>query len=399
MNALRPHLLSAVLVATVSLQAADWPRWLGPNGDNRAPAAGKLPGDVSKWTVAWKADVGRGYAAIAVAGTRAYTLGHDGQGKETVVCLDAGSGAVVWRHSYPAELLPKMHGGGPNATPTIHGDRVLTVSKDGQVFCLGADKGNVVWQAKLTDLGLPLPQWGFGSSPVVDGSRVLLAAGRVVALDLATGKSLWQSAEQHPGYATAVPFRRGDRAFVAALDGKGLSVLTAEEGKEVVRRPFKAMFDVTASTPYVLEDGRKLFVSGNTSAELLEFDGTALNPVWASTEVKTALNNAVLADGAIYAVDGRQGTAARFVSVRLADGKANWAQAGFGYGTVIGVGPELLALTEGGELVAVKASPESYQELGRQQVLGKTCWTTPVFAGDRIFVRNDRGEAVCLKAP
>ncbi len=245
--------------------------------------------------------------------------------------------------------------------------------------------------------GLTLRQWGFASSPAVDGQRVLLAAGRVVALELATGKPVWQSAEQHPGYATAVPFRRGDRAFVAALDGKGLSVLAAEDGKEVVRRPFKAMFDVTATTPYVIEDGRKLFISGNTSAELLEFDGTSLNPVWTSTDVKTALNNAVLADGSVYAIDGRQGTSARLVSVRLADGKVNWAQAGFGYGTLIGVGTNLLALTEGGELVAAKAAPDAYQELGRQQVLAKTCWTTPVFAGERIYVRNDRGEVVCLK--
>lgn len=61
------------------------------------------------------------------------------------------------------------------------------------------------------------------------------------------------------------------------------------------------------------------------------------------------------------------------------------------------MGTNLLALTEGGELVAAKAAPDGCQELGRQQVLAKTCWTTPEFAGERIYVRNDRGEVVCLK--
>lgn len=354
---------------------------------------------MSDWKVAWKAAVGRGYSAVAVADGQAFTLGHDEKGQESVLSLDIGTGAVVWKHAYDAQLLPKMHGGGPNATPTVHGDRVLTVSKDGQVFCLGKEKGNVIWRARLTELGLPLPQWGFASSPVVDGDRVLLAAGKVVALDLATGKLRWLSqVEQHAGYTTVVVFPRGDRRFIAALDGKGLSILAGGDGSEITRRPFKAMFDVTASTPYVLDDGNRLFISGNSGAELLAFDGSQLNPIWTGTELKTALNNAVVRDGAIYGLDGRQGTPnVRLVSVALADGKVNWAQPNFGYGTLIGVGPTLLALTEGGELVAAKASRESYQELGRQQVLAKTCWTTPVFARERIFVRNDRGELVCLK--
>lgn len=395
-----PLLASLALSFTLSSFAADWPHWLGPNGDNIAPAGDKFDADVSKWKVAWKASVGRGYSAVTVAGNRAYTLGHDEKAQETVSCLDATSGAVLWKHAYDAPLLPKMHPGGPNATPTVHGDRVLTVSKDGQIFCFSADKGAVLWQAKLTELGFSLPQWGFASSPVVDGDRVLFASGKLAALDLTTGKLLWTSkTEHHPSYTTAVVFHREGKKFIAVLDGKGLCVLAGDDGAEIARRPFKAMFDLVATTPYAVSKGHRLFISGNTSAELLDFDGTKLTPVWTSTELKTALNNAVLAGDVLYGIDGRQGTPnCRLVSVQLADGKVNWAQANFGYGSLIGVGSTLLALTEGGELVASKASPKGYEELGRQQVLSKTCWTTPVFAQERIYVRNDRGEVVCLSA-
>ena len=395
--------LSALAALTVvltvsSLSAADWPHWLGPNGDNVAPGGEKFDADLSKWKVAWKASVGRGYSAITVAGGRAYTLGHDEKAQETVSCLDAKSGAVRWQHAYDAQLLPAMHPGGPNATPTVDGDRVLTVSKDGQVFCLSADKGAVLWQAKLTELGLALPKWGFASSPVVDGDRVLFAAGKVAALDLATGKLLWTSKNDYQaGYTTTIVFQREGKKFIAALDGKGLCVLAGADGAEIARHPFKAMFDMTATTPYAVAQGNRLFISGNTSAELLGFDGTKLTPVWTTTELKTSLNNTVLAGDVLYGIDGRQGSAnSRLVSVQLADGKVNWAQANFGYGSLIGVGSTLLALTEGGELVTSKASPKGYEELGRQQVLSKTCWTTPVFAQGRIYVRNDRGEVVCL---
>ena len=181
-------LASAMLFcSTAPLRAGDWPRWLGPNGDNVAPDAAGFNPDLGKWKVAWKAAVGRGYAAVAVAGGRAYTLGHDEKAQETVYCFDATTGAVLWKHAYDAQLMPKMHPGGPNATPTIVGGKVITVSKDGQVFCLAADKGTQLWQASLVDgAGLALPRWGFASSAVVDGPQVLFGGGKVAALDLAS---------------------------------------------------------------------------------------------------------------------------------------------------------------------------------------------------------------------
>jgi len=399
---IRPRLVASLLGLSLLLpavNASDWPRWLGPNGDNIAPEAAGFDPDLSKWRVAWKAEVGKGYSTVTVAGNRAYTLGHDGQGKETVFCFNPASGAVLWEHSYDADLIARAHPGGPNASATVAGDRVFTLSKDGQVFCLDAAKGTVVWKAALAEvMGVKLPNWGFASTPVLHDGKLLLSGGKVAALDAQTGKAAWVSQEEnHPGHATAVVFSRAGTDYVAALHGKGLSVLTAKDGKEVARHPFKANFDMTATTPVALAEGNRILISGNMTSELLGFDGQALASLWVSTEFKNAMNNSVRGDGVRYGIDGRQGSAAaRFVCLGD-DGKVVWAKEDFGYGTVIGIGAEtLLALTENGELVTVKASRDGYQELSRLQVLGKTCWTSPVFADGRIFVRNDKGDLACL---
>ena len=392
--------LAAVAIGgSVSIQAgSDWPHWLGPDGNNQV-AAGAFNPDLSKWKVAWKSSVGRGYSAVAVSGTHAITLGHDGEAHETVYSFDIKTGREEWKQSYDAQLLPMMHPGGPNATPTILDDRVIVLSKDGQVRCLALADGHPIWDLNLATIpGLKLPKWGFASSPVVDGNRLLFAAGRVVSVDLAKGTVQWTSTgEYQPGYTTAVVFQREGHPFIAALDGKGFSILEGADGKEVVRRPFKAMFDMNGTTPFVLDSGRQIFISGNTSSELLAFDGRDLTPVWTTTEIKSPMNAAVIRDGAIYGIDGRQGTpSSRLVSVRLSDGKVNWSRADFGFGNTIGVGSSLLALNEDGLLVTASLAADGYHETGRQQVLGKTCWTPPVFAQDRIFVRNDRGDVVCL---
>ena len=390
--------LGLILIAS-SVTAADWPRWLGPNGDNIAPDDGRFVPDLAKWNVAWKATVGRGYSVLTIADGRAFTLGHDEKSQETVFCLDATSGKELWKFSYSAELLPKMHPGGPHASPTVVGNRVLTVSKDGQVFCFMADKGGKLWQAKLTEvMGIKVPDWGFASTPVVHNGQVLLSAGKVATLDLETGKTVWTSkAELHPGYATPVVFTFGGREFIASLDGKGLAVFSRTDGAEISRSPFKALYDMTATTPIVLANGSRILISANLTGEMLSFDGKKLSSLWTTRDLKNNMNNCVVLDGVLYGIDGKENyNQGRFVAVNVADGKLKWAKENFGYGTVIGVGKTLLALNESGELVTIQPSPAAYRELSRKQILGKTCWTNPVYANGRIYVRNDRGDVQCL---
>ena len=395
-----PCAVFTLLLSAASLTAADWPHWVGPNGDNIAPTSDKVDLDLSKWQVKWTTNVGFGYSAVAVAGGRACTVGHDGKSNETVFCFDAATGAPVWQHAYPAQLMSLMHPGGPNATPTFSGGKVFSLSKDGQVFCLSADSGAVLWTTNLTEvMGVKLPRWGFASSPVVLDGKVLFSAGKVAAFDMNSGALAWLSQTANPpGYTTPVVFSKDGREFVADLHARGLTVVAAKDGTEIAAHPFKSQFDVTAPTPMVSADGSRILIAGNASAELLSFDGKALSAVWSSTDLKNSLNNSVRYGSDLYGIDGGQDSpAARFVCVNWDDGKLRWAKDSFGYGTVIGIGKDaLLSLTESGELVAIKASPGAYSEISRKQVLGKKCWTTPVFAENRIYVRNDRGDVACL---
>lgn len=58
----------------------------------------------------------------------------------------------------------------------------------------------------------------------------------------------------------------------------------------------------------------------------------------------------------------------------------------------------LIILTEKGELTVAKASHKGYEELSRVQVLSGRCWSAPVLANGRLYVRNAPGKVLCLQA-
>ena len=80
-----------------------------------------------------------------------YMDGHATWMLATNILYTQEAGKEIWRHTYPCPLEPKSHEGGPSATPTVNAGKVYTLSKQGHVFCLGAQDGAVVWRKHLTD--------------------------------------------------------------------------------------------------------------------------------------------------------------------------------------------------------------------------------------------------------
>src|SRR5262245_10999944 len=110
---------AVLLLLAAPAVAADWPGWRGPRHDGVSTETGwRDTWPAGGPPVAWRANVGTGFSAVAVSGGRVYTLGNVDDA-DTVVCLDAATGKPVWKHTYPAPRDPNMFEGGPTATPTV----------------------------------------------------------------------------------------------------------------------------------------------------------------------------------------------------------------------------------------------------------------------------------------
>src|SRR5262245_12718455 len=175
--------LVTTLLLTASLRADDWPQWLGPKRDGVWREMGvvdKLPGGGP--AIRWRTPIGQGYAGPAVANGKAYVTDRVGamakakklaQGQERILCLDEASGKMLWKHAYDC-AYQVGYPGGPRTTPVVAQGKVWTLGTMGDLCCLDADKGTVLWSKNLRkEYDAPVQNWGFSAHPLLDGDRLI----------------------------------------------------------------------------------------------------------------------------------------------------------------------------------------------------------------------------------
>lgn len=378
--------------------AGDWPQWRGPARTGVSLESGwstEFPADGPK--VLWSANVGKGFSSIAVAGGRAYTLGNDGK-EDTLYCLDAASGQVVWKHSYAHPLDAKYYQGGTSGTPTVEGDRVYFLSRRGHLLCLDAATGAVHWRGNvMVDVGAKHPEWGFASSVLIDANRAVVNAGTYgAAYDKATGKVLWKTGTGESGYATPVPFERDGQRLYLMFAAKELVAIKAETGEKVWSQRWETSYNVNAADPVPVASDRVFIASGyDRGGALLDVSGSQPKVVWENKNLRTQLNAAILFEGHLYAIDGDTGKG-QLRCVEAATGTVKWTFPGTKHGAVTIADGRLMVITEKGELLIAEASPAGFKPVSRAQIAGGTYWTVPVLANGQLYVRNGDGLVTCL---
>ena len=483
------RLILLPLLSPFCLQAEDWPHWLGLEANGISSEV--LPDKVELTNVIWTAEVGTGFSSLAVAAGRVYSMGHK-DGKETVWCFSEKEGNLLWSDLYQAELMPNLHEGGPGATPTVDGDRVYTMSKDGQLRVYEAASGTLVWEKDMLALsgmrGIPewgftasplvsgdtlfveagatfallwsdlyqaelmpnlheggpgatptvdgdrvytmskdgqlrvyeaasgtlvwekdmlalsgmrgIPEWGFTASPLVSGDTLFVEAGATFAFDKSSGDERWRSEDYRPAYGTPQLFEHDERLLLAVLKTDGLVILDPAHGKTLAFSIWRTSFQTNSTTPLAVGDGR-LFVSTgyDEGCALFRYSEGVLTKIYENKNMCNHMGNSVLIDGFFYGFDGtaHRGRPVEFTALDGETGEKKWHFQDLKYGSVIGANKDLIVLTETGEMLIGAASPDGFEPRVRHQVLSGRCWTPPVLANGVIYARNASGTVVALR--
>lgn len=393
--------LTALTPPTLAL-SEDWPHFLGPRHDASVEEPIRLDWEKRPPEVLWKAELGIGCVAFSIAGNRALSLGNAND-QDTLWCLDAESGKVLWKHAYAEPLADKQYTGGPSAQPTIDGDRVYSLSKEGKLFCLELATGKLLWSKNyVTDFGGRKSDWGWSASPRVLGDMLLIDPGAedgaIAALDKMTGAVLWKAGDEKPGYAAPAIFRHNGRQMAAFFHAKGLVVYDLDaKGAIVFSYRWRTNWGVNASNPQYHDN--RLFLASGYGQGYAILDVSAAEPqlLHRDRDMELMFQNSVFDGNHIMAVFEDKGEPARLARLDIASGKVHWRHDLPGErGSLLRAGTHLIILAETGDLVFGKADDAGFKEVARQKVLAELCWAPPSLSNGRLYLRNNAGAAVCL---
>jgi outer membrane protein assembly factor BamB len=224
--------------------AEGWPRWGGPRGDFTVPAAGLATAWPESPAELWSRELGEGYSAVVVARGVAVTLFRDGD-EDVVIALRADDGSQVWSHRYEAPTRDGNNlqfGKGPNATPVIVGDKVVTLGYTGILRALNFETGEALWSHNLLeDFGGEVLGFGYSASPIEhDGKVIVLVGGNrgaVAAFDPASGELAWRSAGGTVSYATPIVIDVDGQKQIVYLSADEIFGLDAASGRSLWSHP------------------------------------------------------------------------------------------------------------------------------------------------------------------
>ncbi|MEI6537533.1 MAG: PQQ-binding-like beta-propeller repeat protein, partial [Verrucomicrobiaceae bacterium] len=287
------QILTAVLVVAHCARAEEWPQWMGPQRDN----VWREEGIVESFSAtgpkkAWKTPIAGGYSGPAVAGGKVFITDYVTQdnvkvdnfsrgsfsGTERVLCLDEATGAILWKHEYPCPYTVS-YPAGPRTTPLVKEGQVYTLGSEGDLLCLNAENGEVVWSRNFkTEYGRGTsPIWGYSSNPLLDGDRLICLIGgngtTVVAFDKSTGRELWRaldSSDRHgAGYGSPVIVETGGVRQLIVWHPSAISSLDPVTGNVHWNQSFEVKEGLTVATPRLSQDNQFLFVSAFYNGSLL----------------------------------------------------------------------------------------------------------------------------------
>ncbi len=371
----------------------DWPQFRGVHRDGTSPETGLL----GEWPdggpkEVWRQPIGEGFSAISVVGDRLYTMyaaESETGAREYAAAFDAATGKELWRVDV-GEKHDTEFGNGPRSTPTIDGDTAYVLSAKGGFFALGTADGAVKYSFELTErFGSEVPHWGFSTSALIDGKKLILETGgkdgkTYAALDKTTGETIWTLGDEGPGYNSPLASENeaGERRYLY-VSGDKLRCIDAD-GKVVWDHPWPQ--GETHAMPIVVSPG-KIYASGaqGVGAQLVEVqaDESGVAELWRSNGMKNHFSSALLHGEHVYGFDN-----ATLKAIAVSDASMAWGKRGLGKGSLILADGHLIVLSDRGKLLLVAASPEGYQEMGSVQALQGRSWTAPVIANGRLYLRN-----------
>ena len=408
---LLPHslmVLAASVLAYSPARAVDWPNWRGPGHDGLSREKGLN----TDWPeggpqLLWESTgCGRGYSSVSVADGRIFTLGRRGNA-ECLIAFSEKDGMELWATGFGTS-------GHSNGTPSVDGNRVYAIGRDGDLVCCDVESGRKIWSKRFDkDFGGKMMSgWGYSESPLIDGDQLICTPGGskavLVALDKKTGRKIWgtkapddlgNKGQDGAGYSSVVISKAAGVKQYVQLTGRGIIGVDAASGTYLWH--YNKVANGTANIPTPIASGDYIFCSTGygTGSALLKLSKKGGSGIKAEEQYflnsKTLQNHhggMLLIGKQIYT--GHKNNDGFPICVDMESGDVKWGGdtrgPGSGSAAITYFDGHLIFRYENGIVALIEATPEKYNLKASFKPVfqEKESWSHPVVANGNLYLRE-----------
>jgi outer membrane protein assembly factor BamB len=402
--------------------SSGWTQWGGPSRNFHSTSTGLADSwPASGPPVVWTRPLGTGHSAIVVDDGRLFTMYRSGNGRarqgpwkneESVVALDATTGATIWEHTYPARTGYEdfSFGPGPHATPLVVGDRVFTTGTNLQLFALDKRTGRVIWSHDLVkDFKAPelsiraIVKVGYGCSPIAFRDTIICSVGgpgqSVMAFRQSDGAVVWKSGDFLTAGAAPIMIQMAGRPQLVFFAGSTVTGLDPARGTILWSHPHDPGNDLNCGTPIFGPDN-VLFMSsayqaGSRAVQLTQKGAvTDVDELWFTNRVRFMFLSSIRVGDFVYGTTGDFGPAF-LTALDIKTGQSAWQVRGFARASLVYADGKAIVMNEDGDLALARLTPTGADILSRAKIFDTTSWTAPTLVGTTLYAR-DREKIVAL---
>jgi outer membrane protein assembly factor BamB len=377
-----------------------WPQWRGPERDGQV-AGPVWPGKLDEESLRrmWRVELGPSYSGPIVMADRVFTTETKDQQSEVVTAWDRETGRQLWRTEWEGAMrvpfFARANGDWIRATPACDGESLYVAGMRDLLVCLDVETGSERWRFDfVATLDAPLPEFGFVSSPLVEGEAVYVQAGASLAkLDKRTGELQWRTLQDQGGmwgsvFSSPVMVELAGKRQLVVQTREKLAGVNPADGDVLWEQPVEAFRGMNILTPVIHEDlvFTSAYGGGTTGFRAGSTDGVfGVREVWRH-KAQGYMTTPVIIDGVAYIHLRNQ----RAMAIEVATGRELWTSTRrFGkYISLVAQGDRVLALDQRGQLILFRANRERLEVLDERVLTEAETWAHLAVAGDQLFVRE-----------
>ena len=406
-------LLSIVFLTPAFYQCttpAEQAQWRGPERDGIYHETGLLTqwpenGPELLWSVE---ELLPGFSSVSVANNMVYFTGIK-DSMDYVIAIDI-NGNKKWEVPYGKAWNSSF----PNSrcTPTVENDKLYVTSGLGDVACLNAITGEIIWKVEASkNFEGEFGGWGISESPLLVDNKLIFCPGgkktTMVALDKNTGETIWQteSLNDYPGYASPILANINNIEVIINVMANNLIGVNADNGNMLFHTDYASISNEVSMAfwdggPYtntnnpIYKDHHVYLTSGYDHVGVmfkLSEDLSKAEVKWIDTTLDVHHGGAVLVDGFIYGANWISNRDGNWCCIDWETGKTKYDTKWETKGSIIYADGMLYCYEErNGNIALVKANPEKFDIVSSFKIpLGQgPNWSHPTIKNGVLYIRH-----------